>query len=120
MQESKHTDSQFGYEELEKHILSTLHSGIYLSPYDIVNIGTELGYDFPLTARDKLFRALFGKAVEDKKILELLDLLSGLIDKRIEIYLQLTERSKAADEAVSQWIDKAKDTDKLIKRVRYG
>ena len=44
----KFKDRQNEYETLEKQLLSLFHSGIYISSYDIVQLGKAIGYDLPL------------------------------------------------------------------------
>lgn len=112
----KHQNRQSDYESLEKHILSVHHSGVYVSSHDLVEIGKTLDYDLPLKERDILLRKMLGDAKKDGKLTELLGQLGLLTKRRAQIYTQLEKVHMPAREVISQWLQKAKSTDLLIKR----
>lgn len=112
----KHQDRQSTYETLERQLLALYHSGIYLSSYDIVVVGKEVGYDLPLKERDILLRKLIGEAKKDGNLVLLLERLSMLVAKRASLYRTLGNSHPYARGLISSWIQKAKSTDLLLKR----
>ncbi len=112
----KFKDKQNEYETLEKQLLSLFHSGIYISSYDIVQLGKAIGYDLPLKERNILLSRLLGNAKKDNKIKSLFDALSALIKHRAMQYTKLGNNHPHARPIISAWLQKAKATDLLIKR----
>lgn len=112
----QHQNNQSDYETLEKHILSAHHSGVYVSSHDLVQIGRELGYDPGYKERDILLKRMLGDAKQDGKLTDLLAKLGQLLKKRAQIYTQLGNEHMAARDMISEWLQKAKSTDLLIKR----
>jgi len=111
----KHQNRQSDYDSLEKHILSVFHSGVYISSHDLVTIGRELEYDYPLKERDILLRRMLGDTKKDGRLTELLAKLAQLLKQRAQTYTQLGNDYMAMREIISIWLQKAKTTDKLIK-----
>ena len=111
----QHQNRQSDYESLEKHILSVYHSAVYVSSHDLVMIGRELGYDLPHKERDILLRKLLGDTKVDEKLPELLAKLGQLLKRRADIYTQLGNEHMPARAIITEWLHKAKTTDRLIK-----
>jgi hypothetical protein len=111
----KHQNRQSDYDSLEKHILSVFHSGVYISSHDLVTIGKELEYDYPLKERDILLRRMLGDTKKDGNFTQLLAKLAQLLKKRAETYTQLGNEYMATRAIISIWLQKAKTTDRLIK-----
>jgi len=111
----KHQNRQSDYDSLEKHILSVFHSGVYISSHDLVTIGRELEYDYPLKERDILLRRMLGDTKKDGRLTELLAKLAQLLKQRAQTYTQLGNDYMALREIISTWLQKAKTTDRLIK-----
>ncbi|MDD5405309.1 MAG: hypothetical protein PHE73_00020 [Sulfurovaceae bacterium] len=112
----KHENRQNEYETLEKQILSLYYSGIYISSYDIVQLGKNIGYELPLKERNILFSKLLGDAKKDNKIKNLFVAVSNLIKHRAMQYTELGNLHPYARPMISIWLQKAKATDLLIKR----
>lgn len=112
----KFKDRQNEYETLEKQLLSLFHSGIYISSYDIVQLGKAIGYDLPLKERNILLSRLLGDAKKDNKTKDLFDAVSALIKHRAMQYTELGNMHPHARPIISIWLQKAKSTDLLIKR----
>ncbi len=112
----KFKDKQNEYETLEKQLLSLFHSGIYISSYDIMQLGKAIGYDLPLKERNILLSKLLGDAKKDNKTKELFAAISAFIMHRAMQYTELGNNHPHARPIISAWLQKAKSTDLLIKR----
>lgn len=112
----KHEDRQSEYETLEKQLLSLHHSGIYFSTFDIVQLGKSIGLDLSFKDRDILLRSLLAKAKEQEQLVELLRQITLFIRDRANRYTILGNEFPHARPLISQWLQKAKATDALLKR----
>lgn len=115
-QGKKHEDRQSEYETLEKQLLSLFHSGIYISSYDIVQIGKNIGLDLPFKDRDILLKSLFAKAKSQDNLGEALRYVGLYIRDRANKYTLLGNEYPHARPLISSWLQKAKATDALLKR----
>lgn len=115
-QGKKHEDRQSEYETLEKQLLSLFHSGIYISSFDVVQIGKAIGLDMPFKDRDVLLKSLFAGAKKEDKFSEALRQIGLYIRERANKYTVLGNEYPHARPLISSWIQKAKATDALLKR----
>ncbi len=106
---------QNDYESLEKHLLSTYSSGVYISSFDLVQIGAKLGLELPLKERDVLIRKLFGEMKEHNRLGELLAHFMLLLKDRTTTYIRLGNQHLDAREVIGVWMQKAASTDRLLK-----
>lgn len=107
---------QSDYESLEKHLLSTYSSGVYISSYDIVVMAQKLGIELPLKERDVLMRKLFGDMKEQNRLGDLLAQLILFFKDRATLYTRLGNQHIDARDVIGNWMQKAKSTDMLLKR----
>ncbi|MBN2825277.1 MAG: hypothetical protein JXQ76_08140, partial [Campylobacterales bacterium] len=107
---------QSDYESLEKHLLSTYSSGVYISSFDLVQIAAKLGLELPLKERDILMRKLFGEMKEQNRLNDLLAHLMLFFKDRATAYTRLGNQHIDARDVISNWIQRAKSTDMLLKR----
>jgi len=115
-QGKKHEDRQSEYETLEKQLLSLFHSGIYISSYDVIQIGKSIGLDMPFKERDVLLKSLFAKAKEANQFSEALRHITIFIKDRANQYTVLGNEFPHARPIITKWLQKAKATDALLKR----
>jgi len=109
-------DRQSDYESMEKHLLSTYSSGVYISSYDLVEIGKKLGVELPLKERDILMRKLFGDMKEAGKLGDLLAQFMLFFKDKTTTYTRLGNQHIDARDVIGNWMQKAKSTDMLLKR----
>jgi len=109
-------DRQSDYESLEKHLLSTYFSGVYISSYDLVQIAKRLDVELALKERDVLMRKLFGEMKEQNRLNDLLAQFMLFFKDRATAYTRLGNQHMDARDIIGSWIQKAKSTDMLLKR----
>jgi len=106
---------QNDYESLEKHLLSTYASGVYISSNDLVEIAKKLDIELPFKERDILMRKLFGEMKEQNRLSDLLVQLILFFKERATTYTRLGNRHIDARDVIGIWLQKAKSTDMLLK-----
>jgi hypothetical protein len=107
---------QSDYESLEKHLLSTYSSGVYISSYDLIQIAKKLDVELPFKERDILIRKLFGEMKEQNRLNDLLAQFMLFFKDKATTYTRLGNRYIDARDVIGNWLQKAKSTDMLLKR----
>jgi len=67
---------------IEKHLLSLLDCGCYLSTLDIITLGSAIGLELPFKKRATLLQTLLLHARENKKTPQLLHALCTLLESK--------------------------------------
>lgn len=70
------------YQPIEKHLLSLVQCGCYISTHDIILIGKALESEFPFKRRSLLLQNLFLEAHQKKKIIDLVAHLTQLLEDK--------------------------------------
>ncbi len=93
-------------------------SGIYLSRFDIRNIGLSLGVDITVRERKEMLKDLFYYSKQLNKMKEFLDLLIQYVNSKIEEYRELQEAFPKTRDIIQTWIDKAEKLNKFIENLK--
>ncbi|WP_297887751.1 hypothetical protein [Sulfurihydrogenibium sp.] len=93
-------------------------SGIYLSRFDIRNIGLTLGVDVPVRERKEMLKDLFYYSKQLNKMQEFLDLLIQYTNSKVEEYKELQEAFPKTKDIIQGWIDKAERLTKFIENLK--
>lgn len=93
-------------------------SGIYLSRFDIRNIGLNLGVDIHIRERKEMLKDLFYYSKQLDKMKEFLDLLIQYTNNKISQYRELQEAFPKTSNIVQNWIDKAQKLITFIENLK--
>lgn len=93
-------------------------SGIYISRFDIRNIGLTLGVDVPVRERREMLKDLFYYSKQIDKMKEFLDLLIQYTNLKINQYRELQEAFPKTSQIIQGWIDKAEKLISFIENLK--
>jgi len=103
------------YGGIERQLLNTFFSGIYISAKEFLDIGREMGFDgLALKNRELLIKEIVAQADREGRSGELAEKLNILITKRVKEYSKLMENYPKTTSQISQLIQKANATKRLI------
>ncbi len=89
-------------------------SGIYISRYDIRDIGMNFQVKIPVKERREMLRDLFMYAKQMDKLKDLLDTLIDFIDFKVNQYRELEENYPRIKNLTDKWITKAEKVRSLL------
>jgi hypothetical protein len=107
MQFLQQTKEETEFERIVKILTIPARSGIYISRFDIREMGRLLGVDIPIKDRKYMMKDLFQYAKQFNQLKEFIDILIKFIDAKLEEYKTLQENYPKASELFNVWIDKA-------------
>jgi len=113
MKKNKNLDK---YNMLIKQILALHFSGCYITNKELVNIGKKIKVEVDLADREKVFKDLLAKAINEKKETIFFNELSNLLKQRFEEYKKLSLDFPNSKEIIYEWMQKLKSIDRLIKQ----
>ncbi len=106
------------FERIIKILLVPAKSGIYLSRYNIRDLGRLIGVDIPIKDRKFMLKDLFLYAKQLDKMKEFLDYIIDFIDYRINQYKELEENYPRSSTITQKWIKKAKALRNFIENMK--
>jgi len=95
------------FERIIKILTVPAQSGIYISRFDIRDMGRALGVDIPIKDRKYMIKDLFQYAKQFNQLKEFIDILIKFVDSKLEEYKALQENYPKAAELFNTWIDRA-------------
>jgi hypothetical protein len=95
------------FERIVKILTIPARSGVYISRFDIRDMGRVLGVDIPIKDRKYMMKDLFQYAKQFNQLKEFIDVLIKFVDNKVEEYKSLQEAYPKASELFNTWIDKA-------------
>jgi hypothetical protein len=104
------------YQHLVGQLLTLFFSGVYITSYDMLEIGKKLGYTFPSKHRELILKTLFLECEKENKMHLLIHQLIQLINGRIMEYQALSKNYPDIQEVSFLWIQKANTMIKLLQQ----
>ena len=104
------------YSHLTKQILALHFSGAYITNKEFVEIGRNIGIEIDLADREKVFKNILSKAIEQKKEEDFFSEISKLLKKRFDEYKKLSNEFPNSKEIIHVWMQKLKSIDMLIRQ----
>lgn len=115
MKKERKLEPKNPYSGIERQLLNTYFSGIYISAKEFLDIGRELKMQgLALKSRELLINEIISRADADNKKAELISKLLIIISARVKEYQKLVDNYPKSVNIVSQLIQKANATKKLI------
>jgi hypothetical protein len=103
-------------------LLGVDYSGIYITSIELRGIAEKLGLDIKLTDNHKMFGEILTLTQKEGRTAETLGLIKELVNSRISIYKELSERFGGAADRIEEWQIKAqrasRKIDNAIKEVK--
>jgi len=110
----KRFDGRSRFASMEKYLLNTFFSGLYISSADLMKIAADMGIPMQMNSRELQIKELLNKSYDSNKTAMAISLLNKLIDERIQEYRRLSLDYPAAKGALSTLLQKANDTKNLF------
>ena len=110
--------SQFS--ALENHFLNTFFSGLYLSASDLLLIAKKVNLPLQMNTREQLIKDLLNQSYDANTLAQTTQLLTQLIDERIQEYQKLSMNYQGANSILSNLINRANSTKALLLRESQG
>lgn len=104
------------YQHLVGQLLTLFFSGVYITSYDMLEIGKKLGYEFPSKHRELILKTLFLECEKENKMHLLIHQLIQLINGRITEYQALSKNYHDIQEVSFLWIQKGHTMIKLLQQ----
>ena len=103
----KHYDGRSRYASIEKYLLNTFFSGLYISSADLMKIAADISIPMQMNSREFQIKELLNKSYDSGKADAAINLLTELIDERVQEYHRLGLDYPAAKEQLNTLIQKA-------------
>ncbi len=103
----KRYDKQDRFASIEKHLLNTFFSGLYVSSADLMKIAADIGIPMQMNSREFQIKELLNKSYDSGKADAAINLLTELIDERVQEYHRLGLDYPATKEQLNMLIQKA-------------
>jgi hypothetical protein len=111
-------ESQSPYGGVERQLLNTFFSGVYISSKDFLIIGRKLEMEgLALKGRELLLKEIIARAETEGKVSNLVSEFLQIISKRVEEYRKLLEAYPHSTAVISQLMQKANATKMLIQNM---
>ena len=105
---------------LEKRLLSTFFSGIFITNSDIVKIGKHFNIVLAHKKKELILKELFTEAKKNSIFKEVSMMIIDIINDRIEQYKQLIDKYPKSQQIINKWIQKANSLKLLLQREMAG
>ena len=103
------------YSGVERQLLNTFFSGIYISAKEFLDIGRDMKIDnLALKSRELLIKEIISRADKNEQTLELANRLVVIISERVKSYQILTDNYPKSIGIISQLVQKANASKRLI------
>ncbi len=106
------------FERIIKILLVPAKSGIYISRYNLRDMGRAIGVEMPIKDRKFMLKDLFIYAKQLNKMKEFLDVIIDFVDYRIEQYKWLEENYPRSKAITQKWIKKADALKQFIENMK--
>ncbi len=106
------------FERIIKILLVPAKSGIYISRYNLRDMGRAIGVEMPIKDRKFMLKDLFIYAKQLNKMKEFLDVIIDFVDYRIEQYKWLEENYPRSKAITQKWIKKANALKQFIENMK--
>jgi hypothetical protein len=106
------------FERIIKILLVPSKCGIYISRYNIRDMGRAIGVDIPIKDRKFMLKDLFIYAKQLNKMKEFLDTIIDFINYRIDQYRWLEENYPRSKTITQKWIKKAESLKQFIENMK--
>jgi hypothetical protein len=104
------------YGGIERQLLNTYFSGLYISAKDFLNIGRDMGFsDLALKSRELLIKEIIARADKEGRTDEVANRVIDIINQRVNIYSQLIDAYPKSVSQLSQLVQKANATKRLVR-----
>ncbi len=115
-EEETHTFSDL----IKTKLLNPNFSGIYFSRWDIKAIAYEFGEKLPTDERKKMISQLLKYVDSEESLINLFNIIEKFIDKRVEIYNELSGSFPASKFVFDGYIAKTYEAKKLLQDISKG
>jgi len=95
------------FERIIKILTVPAQSGVYISRFDIRDMGRALGVEIPIKDRKYMIKDLFQYAKQFNQLKEFIDILIKFVDTKLEEYKSLQESYPKSAELFNTWINRA-------------
>ncbi len=102
------------FDRILKVLTVPANSGVYISRYDIRDLGMTFKVKIPIKERKEMLKDLFMYAKQMDRLKDLLDTLVEFIDYRINQYKELEENYPRIKNLTEKWIQKAEKVKFLL------
>ncbi len=103
------------YSGVERQLLNTFFSGLYISAKDFLNLGRKMGFDgLALKSRELLIKEIIARSEKEGRTGEFSQNIVIIIDERIAQYSKLVENYPRSLSQISQLIQKANATKRVL------
>ncbi|WP_457644154.1 hypothetical protein [Persephonella sp.] len=106
------------FEKILKILTVPSKSGIYISRYDIKELGKSLGIQLPIRERKEMLKDLFIYAKQMENLKGFIDLLISFVDHRISQYRELQERYPKSSSLMERWVKKAESLKTFLENMK--
>ncbi|ACO04653.1 MAG TPA: hypothetical protein DEP48_03550 [Persephonella sp.] len=106
------------FERILKILTVPSKSGIYISRYDIRELGKSLGVQLPVRERKEMLKDLFIYAKQMDNLKGFIDLLISFVDHRISQYRELQERYPKSSSLMEKWVKKAESLKTFLENMK--
>ncbi|WP_457622444.1 hypothetical protein [Persephonella sp.] len=106
------------FEKILKILTVPSKSGIYISRYDIKELGKSLGVQLPIRERKEMLKDLFIYAKQMENLKGFIDLLISFVDHRISQYRELQERYPKSSSLMERWVKKAESLKTFLENMK--
>jgi hypothetical protein len=104
------------YEGVERQLLATFYSGVYLTNADMIEVGKRIGLELAYKDRTALLKELMHHAHETNQKSELMQAFVQILQLRADTYRKLVKNFPATAPILEEMIHKARSTAMLLQR----
>ena len=104
------------YEGVERHLMATYYSGVYITNADLVRVAREIGLDMAMKDRQALLKDLMHHAHETGTKAQMMQGFISVLQERSKSYEQLVENFPAAVPLLHGMMQKMRSTILLLQR----
>ena len=106
------------YSGIERQLLNTFFSGIYISAKEFLDIGRDMKMEgLALKSRELLIKEVVSRADKNGQTAELSQKLVVIISQRVKEYQKLIDNYPKSVSIVSQLVQKANASKRLVQRM---
>jgi Trp operon repressor len=106
------------FERILKILTVPSKSGIYISRYDIIELGKSLGVQIPVRERKEMLKDLFIYAKQMDNLKEFINIIISFVDHRIVQYRELQENYPRSSVLIEEWVKKAKSLRSFLENMK--
>jgi hypothetical protein len=108
-------EEQSPYSGVERQLLNTFYSGLYISAKELLDLGRESGVDnIALKSRELLLKEIFSQSHKNGNVAEVMRRLRLLVDKRVAEYQSLFQKYPNSRGVILPLLQKAHGTKRVL------